>query len=341
MFLGLAIGQLRLCAEPSEPIRDPLIDMLPRSLQPEFYAAIEARIAARTNRTAAALAPPGARDIGNHLSNPPVYERWPILWKEAFLGRPVDATMMAEMMWLFYAFVVLVVGGFTLAYQLNRGKTDIPSNKPSTTQVFLVFTVVPSIGLLVGVGYRLAGSITRERERRTLESLFALPIERTTILASKWLGAFRRSYRPLLVLGFTITVGMCSGAFHPLSAGLLFLAIGIQAVFVATLALFLSCVSRSTLQANLILFVTLLAILVGTWLGGSSYPGERFEDKPWAMYGFSPLQTVRIVTFGWNDEDPPSPGGLAAVISMGSVVYLGISAMLWWVARFRFRGEPA
>src|SRR5262249_48601145 len=77
-----------------------------------------------------------------------------------------------------------------------------------------------SIGslLLLGVALRAATSISGERDRNTLESLLASPIDARTILRSKWLGsvlAVRKSARWLIAIW---AVAAVTGGVHVVAA---------------------------------------------------------------------------------------------------------------------------
>src|SRR5205807_1496364 len=100
--------------------------------------------------------------------------------------------------------------------------------RSETTTIFFAFLVLPGVALLTGVAYRLAGSVTREREQRTLESLLTLPISRWSLLRAKWLGSLLSFNLCLIAFALTLLIGVLAGALHPLSGLLLALAFGVQ-----------------------------------------------------------------------------------------------------------------
>jgi ABC-type transport system involved in multi-copper enzyme maturation permease subunit len=317
--LSLAILQLRPSAGPPEPIRDPLLDLIPPTFDADG-ARIWPALPTRDR------APPVM------LALPPVNEYYPLLWKEAFVGRSADATLMADMAWM--CFGVLVVVTALLALTGQEQLADLPRS------VFLAFLAPPAAALITGVAYRLAGSITHEREARTLEGLLALPCDRTAVLAAKWLGAFRRAGRVLIMLALTLVMGTIGKAIHPLSAALLLAAILVHAAFGATLGLFLSTTCRSTVRARLFLFATSLAILAGTWLGHQYAGGPVEPNWPTLIYdGFNPIRTFEMLTFGRIDiyEARWSVSGIALLF--GLAAYAVGTAVLWLGTVCRFRRE--
>src|SRR5262249_5937261 len=67
----------------------------------------------------------------------------------------------------------------------------------------------------LALAFRVAGSLSRERDQQTLEALLMLPVERVELLRAKWLGSILRFRH----LGYGLAVlwlaGLATGAFHP------------------------------------------------------------------------------------------------------------------------------
>src|SRR5262249_33268228 len=97
-----------------------------------------------------------------------------------------------------------------------------------------------------------AGRVSRERDRRTLEGLLTLPVERSTILFAKWWASIRGvlwlswGLVPIWVLGL-VTRGL-----EPFGFLLVLAANGGCVTFLATLWLWLSTVSRNNLRGMLL-----------------------------------------------------------------------------------------
>src|SRR5207245_9551305 len=131
------------------------------------------------------------------------------------------------------------------------------ANSPSIVRLF-------STGLAgflcVVVAFRTVGSVIRERQQRTLDSLLTLPVERTELLAAKWLGSILRLRRSALFI-FAFVLG--SFLFlHPLAVPLLLAAVAVHLAFFTSLALWLSIVSRTVLRAHFTMAMILLPFVI-------------------------------------------------------------------------------
>jgi ABC-type transport system involved in multi-copper enzyme maturation permease subunit len=129
--------------------------------------------------------------------------------------------------------------------------------------------------LFVGVwcwllAFRAASCVSLERERRTLDGLLALPVDRAEILKAKWLGNVLR-FRELayLLLLMILVPGIAVGALHPAGVLLFMLAAGVHLAFFASLGLWLSLASRNTLWANMATAVILLLLFGGLRVGSA------------------------------------------------------------------------
>src|SRR5207302_1308622 len=66
-----------------------------------------------------------------------------------------------------------------------------------------------------------AGSVSREREAQTLDNLLTLPGDWSDVLRAKWWSSVWRVRGPLLFLAGVWTLGLITGALHPLALPLL------------------------------------------------------------------------------------------------------------------------
>src|SRR5262249_3869524 len=115
------------------------------------------------------------------------------------------------------------------------------------------------------LSFRVASSVTRERERGTLDALLTLPVRCEDILAAKWLGGILRQEKLAYVLLGVLTIGLFTGALHPLPVLLLLVALAVHAAFLASLALWLSVVCPSTFWARFGMALALLIFFAGGW----------------------------------------------------------------------------
>src|SRR5476651_1759904 len=121
-------------------------------------------------------------------------------------------------------------------------------------------TIAASVGLVLGTGFRLAGSVSREREQQTLESLLTIPLSRAELLTAKWIGGVLRTRRFLMASAF-MGLATCLIAELPVLVWILLPAtILLHTIFAANLGLFFSVICRSTTRAN-VCFALVLLIL--------------------------------------------------------------------------------
>src|SRR5262249_43186358 len=74
------------------------------------------------------------------------------------------------------------------------------------------------LGLMaLGIALRAAGSLSSERERRTLDSLLTTPLDNLTILGAKWLACLYSVRRFLWGLMPVWLVALVVGGLHPLA----------------------------------------------------------------------------------------------------------------------------
>ncbi len=214
---------------------------------------------------------------------------------------------------------------------------------------------VLSVGLAglwcLGVAFRTAGSICREREQRTLESLLLLPVEREEILQAKWLGSLLRWRQLGYVLAALWLVGLVTGALHPWAVLLLVGSSVAYLAFLASLGLWLSLASRTTLWANLSMALVLLLLFTSSWLGitsdwASSYPsGESDWLRSLSEVGFNPIHTWWFVGFSWKElidsiRTEDATFGIRCASVLVGQISLGLAAWGFWrLACARFRRE--
>jgi hypothetical protein len=281
-----------------------------------------------------------------------------LLWKEVFHGAGPTAG------WTFWG-VYLPVATFgvvlaavllmsaLIAWREGNGRPLADTYRVTRDGLNLV---VRGLGIVlagawcVGLAWQAAGSITRERDRRTLDGLLALPVSRTAVLGAKWLGGVLR----LRWLGYLLlavwTVGLVSGALHPAAVLLLAAACATHVAFLASLGVWLSLVNRTTLWAYLSMALMLLLMFTGSWvffiysqlLGVGPGGGGWWDD--FVEVGLNPARCWWFLGFGWEEFAGEVWGGglfrgpLGAALA-GLFVYATAAAALWLAACRRFRGE--
>jgi ABC-type transport system involved in multi-copper enzyme maturation permease subunit len=186
----------------------------------------------------------------------------PLVWKERYLGRTVGGRLLGSALWV-YAFLglgILLVLAVALRFDGTQGfLSDIGI-------AARLLTVVLSLIVLVSVALRLAATISRECEQRTLEGLLTLPVRRGQILAAKWWGTWRRAWLALCAVGLSFTIAAHLTNSPSLCWILFPLAFFAQLSFFGNLGLFLSVAGRSTSRAYLLLVVVFVTVGVSSWI---------------------------------------------------------------------------
>jgi ABC-type transport system involved in multi-copper enzyme maturation permease subunit len=288
----------------------------------------------------------------------------PLLWKEVYHGAGQTAG------WPFWAVYGTALGAglflFVLALWL-AGPWNWPTGKAVTfnegaypfvrdgvNPVLRVLGILLATAWCLGVAWRAAGSISRERERRTLVGLLTLPTDRQAVVNAKWLGGILRFRWLGYVLAAVWTVGLLTGALHPAAVPLLALATVVHVAFLASLGVWLSLVSRNSLWANLSMAMVLLLMFIGPWVAvmynnllGGTWGGPQDWWDNFGQIGLNPPRAWWFLGFSWDDfrEDVlggegPLRGPLGATLA-GLGWYAVGAGVLWLGACRRFRREQA
>jgi ABC-type Na+ efflux pump permease subunit len=276
--------------------------------------------------------------------------RWPMLWKEMFarvqrrswliwLGRVLlgsIAVLSALGILLGHAAFIPVVQWRELSLHMNIWTRVI-----GDTLACL---------LLLQVGFRAASSISSERDRQTLDTLLTTPLTARDMLLAKWLGSILGARRAWTWLAVVWLFGWYTGGLQALDLLTLPLATAIFAVGMASLGLWISAGSPSTVAAlpRMILAVVLtwggqwlvLPLLIG-WGGLTPVALDAVID--FLTFGLTPPATLDYLasqTFyrqmeqaawlgNWEDDLKFIGIGLAWWLA------LAIGLGLWARARFR------
>src|SRR5207248_3288957 len=116
----------------------------------------------------------------------PVDERRPLLWKEVYLHSFAGSDAAGAVIQVLLG----LAAGLTLLLWLVAA-----TNPKSIAEVAEFSAAVVKVGTLVlggllGLGAMMhaVNSVTREREKDTLDGLLTLPVARDAVLEAKWLG---------------------------------------------------------------------------------------------------------------------------------------------------------
>ena len=170
----------------------------------------------------------------------------------------------------------------------------------------------------IGVAFRATASVVRERQRQTLDMLLMIPVDRGEILRAKWLGALLKDRLWLALLAGDVLVGLVIGVYHPFSVFYLLLSPWPLVLCLCSLGVLVSVITRTGLQANLVMAGGLLGLVV---LIGSTQPG--------LFLGFNSL------TQTWWDREPILDDEPAAA-TVSAIAFLLAAAMAWRMATVLF-----
>jgi ABC-type transport system involved in multi-copper enzyme maturation permease subunit len=218
--------------------------------------------------------------------------------------------------------------------------------------------------LLLAVAVRAAGSISGERERRTLDELLTTPLSGNAIVFAKWAGSILSVRWAWLWLGLIWGLGVLTGGLHPLALLPLLFTWFIHAAVVAGIGVWFSTVCRSTLRATLWTLGTVVALSVGHWLlmllcvylplQAVHVPYRSYDWMMKLEAGLTPPFVVGVVSFWRRDLTPnlldwsDDTADVVAMSVIGTFCWLVVAVVLYLVTtrafavvtgRDRFRGR--
>lgn len=257
----------------------------------------------------------------------------PLDWKERHFGSRLP---LLESQW-FLVLRTVAVGAFLLALGVTLfigvGMSLVSvRGLGETTKSIAQIVLGVSVLVLPFAGVRVAVSVAEERARKTLESLFALPIDRSAVLWAKVWAAVRRSQ--WWAWGSVAAVGLAAltGGLHPNcipGLGLMFAGYGMFSVGVGT---WLGVRCKTAVRAVLTHLAITLITLIGPWVAAPLvFPEVTLLSPPVALYYGAATLT---------DAGPNSTAGHSICLSIP--IGLGYAVAGWialQVARRRFERE--
>jgi ABC-type transport system involved in multi-copper enzyme maturation permease subunit len=243
-----------------------------------------------------------------------------IAWKERYRNASPLLEFGLPLLLLFFVIYFLIVCSVMM-----WGLRHAPNPPAKENISFFVPAILVSFGAyILLVAFRMAGSVAREVEQQTLDSLLTLPISRTEILDGKWMGILLR-YR-LWQLCFAISwpaLILFGGAPH---IGLfLFGTLLVHLYFFGMLGAFLSVVCRTIVFAYVWLSFVMTFLVIGTlfipWLLNS-----QSNQELW-LRGLNPVGCwITINVDWWLNDTFTSPvevvGGVAGYALAGFLLQI-------------------
>jgi ABC-type transport system involved in multi-copper enzyme maturation permease subunit len=268
----------------------------------------------------------------------------PLLWKELHHGtEATSASYMRPLALILVLYFQLLVPGTFLAVLLTQSKTLAVYRAAANPLIRLVSFLLMGVWCL-NLAFRAAGTVSRERQQQTLDSLLTLPMSRDAILFAKWLGSALR----LRSLGYCLAVfwmlGTMTGTLHPLAGLLLPLACALHLAFLTSMGIFLSVACRTTLWSHFLMAVVLLVVFLGPWCFLLYSPVPQAPDLTYLLLGkgLNPLHTWYFLGFSWDEhaiwtgDDGPFALTLVSTLA-GMFLFATMAWGLWLAACWRFR----
>jgi ABC-type transport system involved in multi-copper enzyme maturation permease subunit len=269
----------------------------------------------------------------------PIGERQPLLWKEVYLhsligsapGGPVAAGVLLMVAAVPTAFIWMAV-----AIGTNSDLVGL------STGVVKVGTVVLGSLLALGAMIHSVNSVTREREKDTLDGLLILPVTRDEILSAKWLGGLSSLRLVAIALAILWIFGVVTGGLHPVAFVALALSVAAVIEFLTSLGLWLSIVSKTSLRANLAAVLCVLLVAAGPFVASeyidllAPYSGVNRAASDVVWRTLMPAMAWLQLCKSWP-EYAKLPEEHFTTILAGALGYAVAAWLLWRAALGRFR----
>jgi ABC-type transport system involved in multi-copper enzyme maturation permease subunit len=193
----------------------------------------------------------------------------------------------------------------------------------------------------LAVALRAATTVSRERERQTLENLLTTPLDREEILFAKWLGGVLSVHLAWWAVLIALLFGLFTGSLHYLAVPLLALAFAVYASLAACVGLWYSTAYPTTFQATLWTTFAVLLIGAGPWMalyyGQNLYaPMSSALAHPWVerilTYGLCPLWTLQALAFHYGDflQDQGASSRENVLTALAGMLFYALIALVLW-----------
>lgn len=189
----------------------------------------------------------------------------PMIWKEVFAEPTFRFNRTGMVVTATFVSISLILCTFVLICLFSFGWSTGTMNLYMNSGARSLGTFIACL-LLMGVAVRAAGSLSGERDRDTLVSLLSTPLEDGEILWGKWLGSVLCGRKLWWYLGGIWVAALLTGGLHPVALVLMVTAWTVFVMFLASIGLWFSLVSRNSLRATIWTVLTLLGACVVPWL---------------------------------------------------------------------------
>jgi ABC-type transport system involved in multi-copper enzyme maturation permease subunit len=270
----------------------------------------------------------------------------PMLWKEVHIetGPRLRGAAQALLWSLLVGLVGLAALGFLMVVVFGVATGHL--SEASNGWVRVVATPVACLTFL-GIAVRAAGSLTSERERRTLDGLLTSGLSNEAILGGKWLGSVLSTRPAWWYLGTAWGLSVVTGGMSPFSLPLVVLAWAVYASFAASLGMYCSLVAGTTWRATFLALSLAFMLVAAPWPLGWALEAAGVdlgvsEDTLECIQTFTlmPPMTLGALTFQRWDVPPGrflGPSGQFVPYALAGVaLYAALAALGWGYCRLRF-----
>ncbi len=239
------------------------------------------------------------------------------------------------MVYIFFAINTLLIFGATYSDNIQVGGSfgNILRNAPFVIQTY--YSIMSIITLLMTTAFILA-STTRDFTYNTYQILFTTPVQRTSYLLGRLLGAICISIIPMLGVSAGVLIGCLMPDVDPEKIGPVifnahlsaFLQLAVpNTIFTASVVFIISALTRSTIAA----FIGSLILLLATGIAGAF--AEDLE-KEWLAILMDPYgaSTFSILTKYWTVAQKNTEVlSLTGLYLINRLFWLGASAILVFI----------
>jgi ABC-type transport system involved in multi-copper enzyme maturation permease subunit len=193
----------------------------------------------------------------------------PMLWKEVHCEGRGRANWIAWVIFTILLAATFVPAGLIVKNSLEQFHRAVHRYDYLGTYMMLwcrVCTVVVGSLTVLGVAVRASTAVTSERDRQTLDTLLTTPLDSSSMLHAKWVGSMLSARFAFVWLATIWATAIITGGLHWAALPLVIAALLVQCSFAATLGLWFSVISKSSMRATVLTILTVLGLGLGHWL---------------------------------------------------------------------------
>jgi hypothetical protein len=259
-----------------------------------------------------------------------------MLWKECYVE---EVSTSSELVKLVRGLAIVLAILLMVLLPLQASLIDQKSDFHEAAHGTITAVTVLWLGSIMLVA---AGTITREREGQTLDSLLAAPLELEEILKAKFAGCVYLARWIGYCLGAVVLMGVLTRALELLSFLLLGAGIVVWSVFFICFGLWNSAQFATTTRAILFTAIGGLLIMVGPLvlagpIDALLIPYRSGWDRDLVFQALSPAAATTVLAFPPSYNPKPDPQLLPAIGCW--FIYLLAAKAMWNATRRRLAGD--